>query len=154
MLGWHIAKLVFQNPTPLSSTLGISIIMVVSVHTEAQCKCPIFITQGVLRNVRKHEICTGLFTYVFEMYWFVYTCIWNVLVCLHMYLKCTGLFTHVFEGENKGEIEGTWYDWKAHKCNNYNYVKLEAVLFVPCKLRSIISGTSFQNCSFLWCWSC
>ena len=30
-----------------------------------------------------------------------------LLVCLHMYLKCTGLFTHVFEGENKGEIEGT-----------------------------------------------
>ena len=61
---------------PLTLILGISIIMVVSVHSDVQCKYPILITQGTLRIVRKHEIYTGL-------------------------------FTHVFEGENKGEIEGT-----------------------------------------------
>ena len=33
-----------------------------------------------------HEICTGLFTHVFQI--------------------CTGLFTHVFDGENKGGIVG------------------------------------------------
>ena len=61
--------------------------MAVSVHSEAQCKCPIFITQGTVRNVRKHKICTALFTHVFK--------------------NSTTLFTHVFEGENKGEIEET-----------------------------------------------
>ena len=48
--------------------------MDVSVHFEVQCKCPILITQGTLRNVCRHEICIGLFTLVFEI--------------------CTGLFTH------------------------------------------------------------
>ena len=40
--------------------------MVVSVHSEVQCKCPILITQGTLMNVCRQEICTALFTLVFD----------------------------------------------------------------------------------------